>query len=336
MRALVIGATGFVGLNVVDALLARGIEVRATRRPRSFTVFLRRRQVEMVAASLEDRAALARAMRGCDVVVVAGAHYPRYSLDRQRSIATGLAQVRNFASAALDAGAPRVVYVSSTGTLDRAPPGRPADERDIAQTCPLESTYRATKWSMEREVDRWVERGLDAVTLMPGGCIGPCDVHAGTGALLLGVVSGTLPWWVDGVTGVVDVGDVAEAAVSAALHQSPERRYALVGHSLRLGALLSKISARYGGRLPGSPLDADEARRRADRDEAEAAPRRRRVAFPRELVDLVVAGQPVSSARAMQHLGTTFRPLEETLDRAWAWFVRHRYLPALRAMEGVA
>lgn len=73
MRALVIGGTGFVGLNVVDALLARGIEVRATRRPRSFTVYLRRRRVEMVPASLEDPIALARALEGCDAVIVAGA-----------------------------------------------------------------------------------------------------------------------------------------------------------------------------------------------------------------------------------------------------------------------
>lgn len=335
MRALVIGATGFVGLNLVDALLARGIRVRATRRPRSVTVFLRRRPVELVHASLEDRGALVDAMRGCDVVFVAGGHYPRYSFDRARAIATGVAQIRSVASAALEAGGRRIVYVSSTGILERTGSGRPVDERDVADACPVESTYRATKWSMERELELWVDRGLDAVTLLPGGCIGPSDVRVGTGALLLGVVSGALPWWVDGITNVVDVGDVAEAAVSAALARHPARQYCLVGQSLRLGTLLTKVAARYGGRLPGAALEPEEARRRADRAEADAAPRRKRVPFPRELVDLVLAGQPVSSARAIEDLGATFRPLDESLDRAWAWFVRHRYLPALRAMEGV-
>lgn len=335
MRALVIGATGFVGLNLVDELLSRGIQVRATRRPRSVTVFLRRRPVELVRAALEDRTALVEAMHGCDLVFVTGAHYPRYSIDRARAISTGLAQIRSVSSAALDAGGPRVVYVSSTGTLDRARSRGPADERDVPDACPIESTYRATKWSMERELEAWVDRGLDAVTLLPGGCIGPSDVRVGTGALLLGVVTGTLPWWVDGMTNVVDVGDVAEAAVSAALARRPARRYCVAGHSLRLGDLLAKVAARYGGRLPGAALEPDEARRRADRAEAEAAQRRKRVPFPRELVDLVLAGQPVSSARAIADLGIRFRPLDETLDRAWAWFVRHRYLPALRAMEGI-
>src|SRR5690606_6754066 len=119
---------------LVDVLLEHGLEVRATRRPRSLTVFLRRRDVELVDAALEDRASLVRAMRGCDVVFVTGAHYPRYSIDRPGAIATGVAQIESLGAAALEVGA-RVVYVSSTGTLARAH-GRPADERDVPAACP--------------------------------------------------------------------------------------------------------------------------------------------------------------------------------------------------------
>ena len=86
MRALVIGATGFLGLNLVDALLAQGTEVRATRRRRSITAYLRRRSVELVPASLEDEPALIEAMTGMDVAFLTGAHYPRYSTDRDASL----------------------------------------------------------------------------------------------------------------------------------------------------------------------------------------------------------------------------------------------------------
>lgn len=330
-RALVIGGTGFIGLNLVDALLARRFHVTVTRRRRSITAYARRRPVQFVEASLEDEAALVRAMLRTDLVFVAGAHYPRYSTDRAGSIATGVAQIRAVCHAARATDV-RLVYTSSTGTLDTSPTGT-ASEDDVPASEPLDSVYRATKWAMERELDAQVRSGLDAVTLLPGACIGPLDVRVGTGGILLHTVLGTLPWWVSGIVNVVDVADVAEAHVTAAIRAPRGARYCLGGHDVELGALLRRIAARFGGHVPPRPLDAATARARADADEQESEASRKRVAFPRELVDLVVAGQRVSSARAIADLGVEFRPLTDSLDRAWAWFARHRYLPALRGME---
>jgi dihydroflavonol-4-reductase len=195
---------------------------------------------------------------------------------------------------------------------------------------PQGSVYRAVKWAMEREVESARRRGLPAVTLMPGGCIGPWDVRLGTGSVLVGVVRGVLPWWVDGVVNLVDVGDVARAHVAAA-SPTPSDRYCLGGHDVRVGWLLRHIAARYGGRVPGLELSPDAARARADADERAAAPRRERVPIPRELVDLAATGQPVSSARAHAELGISLSPLDDALDRAYAWFARHSYVPRERA-----
>jgi dihydroflavonol-4-reductase len=325
-RVLVIGASGFIGLNVVDALIERGFAVRATRRRSTATMFLRRRGVELVDGSLEEPAKLRAAAEGCHAVILTGAHYPRYSLDRDEAVAVGVRGVRNACSAALDAGVDRMVFTSSVGALGRAPAGRPADERDIPRTMPEGSVYRAVKWAMEREVDRYVHRGLPAVTLLPGGCIGPWDLRLGTGAVLVGVVRRAMPWWTDGVANLVDVGDVARAHV-AALDATPGARFCVAGHTVGVARLLEMIVARYGGALPVERLTNDEARQRADRDEREAAPKNGRVPVPRELVDLVTSGQVVSSARARRDLGVDFTSLEAALDRAHAWFVRFHYLP---------
>jgi hypothetical protein len=101
-----------------------------------------------------------------------------------------------------------------------------------------------------------------------------------------------------------------------------------------VATLLETIVARYGGALPPEQLTHDEARRRADRDERDAALRRARVPVPRELVDLVATGQLVSSERARRDLGIDLTPLETALDRAHDWFVRFRFLPRPTVHEG--
>jgi dihydroflavonol-4-reductase len=328
MRALVIGGTGFIGINIVDALLASGAEVRVTRRKQSITVLLRRRKVEMVEASLEEPEKLRQAMTGCDVVYLAGAHYPRYSLDLAASMEAGLRGVENACAAAVAASVPRFVYTSTIATLGRAPAGRDADERDVPHAAPNDSVYRAVKWAMEREVDRARHAGLDAVTLMPGGCIGEGDLRLGTGSVIAGVVRGMLPWWVDGTVNLIDVADVARAHVAAA-RPTTHDRYALAGHTIRVPALLRRIAQRYGGTVPALELTAAEARLHASADEEAAAPRRARVAIPREFVDMATSGQQVSNARAVADLGLELTPLDEALDHAHAFLSRFGFVPRL-------
>jgi dihydroflavonol-4-reductase len=326
MRALVLGATGFVGINVVDALLAAGATVRVSRRSRSPMILLGRRPVEPIDADLDAPDSLRRAMEGCDAVFLTGAYYPKDSLDLESALARGVGGVRNACEAARAVGVGRFVYTSTIATLDRAPAGRVADARDVPAEMPRDSVYRAVKWAMERVVDAAVAEGLPAVTLQPGGCVGPWDARAGTGGILLGVVHGTLPWYLDGTVNLIDVLDVARAHV-AAVTAPVGRRYPLGGHTVDFAWLVQHLAARYGGRVPALRVSADEARARADADERAAAATRRRVPFPRELVDLIATGQPVSDDLARAELGLAPGPLDAALDRAHAWYARFRYLP---------
>lgn len=328
MRALVIGGTGFVGLNVVDALLAAGASVTVTRRKQSVTMLVRKRPVALVDASLEEPEKLERAMQGCDVVYLAGAHYPRYSVDLRAALEEGVRGVANACAAARAARVPRFVYTSTIATIAPVPASdeRDADERDVLPAMPTDSVYRAVKWAMENEVERARHAGLDAVTLLPGGCIGPGDLRLGTASVIVGVVRGVLPWWVDGHVNLVDVTDVARAHVAAA-SETPEARYAIAGHTVRIPVLLKDIARRYGGTVPERELSADEARAQALADELAAAPRRERVPIPRELVDMAVHGQRVSNARAEADLGLSLTPLDQALDRAHAWLSRFGFVP---------
>ena len=331
--ALVVGGTGFIGLAVVDSLLARGIDVTVSRRRRSITALVRKRPVELVRASLDEPEALEEAMRGHDMVFVTAGYYPRYSLDLEEAVETGLRGVRNACEAALRADVGRFVYTSSTGALAQAPASRPADERDIAPERPEGSVYRALKWAMEREVERHVARGLPAVTILPGGCFGPGDLRLGTGGILVGAVRGLLPWYVDGIVPAIDVADVAEAHVEAALAPSPSPRYCVAGHSITVGELLRIIVARYGGRVPDVCLGPEEARDRADADERRAAPTKSRVPIPRELVDVVIRLHPGLAEELLDEAGGVSRRIHVVVDGRSAVWLPERF--ATRVAPGM-
>jgi dihydroflavonol-4-reductase len=300
--------------------------VRVTRRKQSITVLLRRRPIELVEGSLSEPDKLKEAMVGCDVVFLAGGYYPRYSLDLAASLEEGTAGIRNACDAALAAGVPRLVYTSTIATLATAPAGRVATDDDVLTAMPEGSVYRAVKWSMEREVELARAKGLNAVTLLPGGCIGPGDLRVGTSSVIVGVCRGLMPWWVDGNVNIVDVESVAAAHVVAAA-KTPHTRYTLAGNTVRVRELLERTARRFGGIMPPLELPAEEARVRATEEERAAAPKKERVTIPRELVDMATTGQEVSDARAKAELGFAPLSLDEALDRSHAWLSRFGFVP---------
>ena len=83
MKTLVTGGTGFVGANVVRALLKRGVEVRALVRPRSDTRNLDSLEVELVAGDLRDRGSIEAALDGCDIVYHVAAMYALWARNPQ-------------------------------------------------------------------------------------------------------------------------------------------------------------------------------------------------------------------------------------------------------------
>jgi nucleoside-diphosphate-sugar epimerase len=68
MKALVTGATGFIGSQIVDYLLERGYEVRCTIRKSSNLRWLKDKPIELVEASLNDKEALKKAVQGVDYI----------------------------------------------------------------------------------------------------------------------------------------------------------------------------------------------------------------------------------------------------------------------------
>src|SRR5271157_1490199 len=105
--ALVTGATGFVGSQVVDELLAREEAVRGLVRDPAKAAKLRERGIEVIVGDIRDPGPVSQALQGIDVVHhCAAAVGPRYTGREIRE--TNLGGVRRLLKEARAASVGRV------------------------------------------------------------------------------------------------------------------------------------------------------------------------------------------------------------------------------------
>lgn len=124
MRALVTGATGFVGGHLVDVLLRQGDEVTALVRSPAKGAPLAARGVRLIGGDLDDGNALAQAVRDQDIVYhVAGLTAARNEAEFLRVNRDGTGRLL---AAAAAAGVGRFVLVSSQAAGGPSERGHPS------------------------------------------------------------------------------------------------------------------------------------------------------------------------------------------------------------------
>ena len=147
MRALVTGATGFVGSHLAEALRGRGDDVTVLARSIGKADALRALGVAVIEGDLHRATALERAVEGQDVVFhVAGAVAAR---DEAEFLRANLEGTANLLAAAERAGRPRFVLVSSMAAAGPAVPGRPHDGSETPHPV---TAYGRSKLAAERAV----------------------------------------------------------------------------------------------------------------------------------------------------------------------------------------
>src|SRR5262245_52381814 len=128
MRAFVTGATGFIGGNLVRALLVDGHQVRALVRAASDLRNVAGLPVEMVSGDLDDPRTLTEQVAGCDVVFHVAAHYSLWAKDRDAIYRANVVGTKNLLAAAQVTRVKRFIHTSSVAAIGVPAPGTLANE----------------------------------------------------------------------------------------------------------------------------------------------------------------------------------------------------------------
>jgi dihydroflavonol-4-reductase len=190
----VTGANGFVGLNIVSALVEAGHRVTAYVRPKSNTAFLEPMGVNLVRGTLDDTAALGAAMRGAQGVIHTAGNTSCNWADLPALTAANVDGTQNVVNAAVANGVKRLVYTSTTSTIGATSGGRPSDEAPPLSGFRSRSPYAVTKRKAEEIVLSAAGRGVECVILNPAEVIGPYDYNMQWGRMVMAVFYDQVPF----------------------------------------------------------------------------------------------------------------------------------------------
>jgi dihydroflavonol-4-reductase len=248
---VVTGGAGFIGAHLVRRLAERGEAVRVIEHPEARVEHLPRRGVEVVRADIRDASAVRLAMRGCDRAFHLAADPNLWRRDRRGFDAVNHQGTVHVLREALEAGARRVVHVSTESILAAARGDAGPIESARFREEDMIGPYCRSKFKAEAEAFRLAQRGAPVIVCSPTLPVGPGDRNRTPPTrLAVAFCRGELPAFLDCSLNMIDVRDAAEGLVRAMERGRVGPRYLLGGRNCQLIEWLQILSGVVGRRAP--------------------------------------------------------------------------------------
>ncbi|HEV2237930.1 MAG TPA: NAD-dependent epimerase/dehydratase family protein [Ktedonobacterales bacterium] len=319
MTVFVTGASGHLGLTLVQQLLAEGRAVRTLERYR--TPYTANLPIEFVPGDLGKVDTLHGAFAGVETVYHTAA---MISLDANAWPALRAINVegtRNVVALCQQHGVRRLLHVSSLEVFQTHPLNQPLDESRplIAESFPL--PYPRSKVISQGIVQQAMAAGLDAVVVFPSGMLGPNDHKlSASNAYILQLARGELPGLISGGYDWVDVRDVAAAMLRAERTAPAGATYILSGQFAPLRTIANLVEAAGGHRAPRLTFPAWLAYLGIGPSAFVARLQGKKSLFTRQSLDSVyTSNHHILHDHATADLGYAPRPLAETVTDTVRW-----------------
>lgn len=215
MKIFITGATGFIGMHLIDRLAQTDHNLCCLVRATSSVDALKEKGTTLIEGDVTDKASLRQGMAGCDWVVHLANVFSFWEPDKQLYADVNIAGTRNVMECALEADVAKVIHVSTALVY-----GKPADcpfTEDSTVGPARFSVYAQTKY--EGDLLAWElyeKKGLPIVVIYPSGVLGPGNTKA-TGQYIKNLLLRKIPTTAfdDSVFTWVHVRDVAEGILRA-------------------------------------------------------------------------------------------------------------------------
>lgn len=332
--ALVTGASGFVGSQLVHQLIQRGERVKALVRASSSLRQLQDLPEDRFRLEYGDITVLHSvyaALAGCDRLYHVASQFKMWDAHPENILGPAVEGTRVTLTAAKKRQLRKIVVTSSVAALGSTSEPEPMDEMHKFNL-PDAEIYVRSKYEAEQVALEFADDGLPLVLVLPSTIVGPGDwkpTPTGQGilqylkmppAIRVPVTRGGLSF--------VDVDDVAAGHILAMERGVPGERYILGGENLTFEQMFATLSELTALAPPGSNQSKSLAALFGWLLELKARCFGGDPMITRRLVrDYAFAYSWVTSEKAESELGYTHRPARQSLLRSVRWYLQHGYVP---------
>lgn len=222
---LVTGSSGLLGSHILYDLASKGKKIKALIRNleskteilQTFSLYTSSpeqlmQQVEFAIGDVLDVFSLLDALEGVDQVYHCAAMVSFSPRAADRMLKTNIEGTANVVNSCLEKKIQKLCHVSSVAALGKALDNEAVTEETFWKNSSENSVYSISKYSSEREVWRGVQEGLNAIVVNPTVILGPGNWAKGSSNLFRSAKKGMM-FYTNGITGFVDVRDVASCMI---------------------------------------------------------------------------------------------------------------------------
>ena len=246
---LVTGGSGLLGKEVITQLLAQGKNVVAIYNKTLLPDF-KSPCLTQFACNILDVVGLDEVMQQGITQVYHCAAIVAFEPTRKKEMfKINIEGTANVVNAALNAGVTKMVHVSSVAALGRMKKDEAINESMNWTEETSNSNYGESKYLGELEVWRGIGEGLNAVILNPSIILGDGDWNSGS-AQIFKTAYHEFPWYTDGVTGFVDVKDVANSMLQLMDSNITGERFIVSAENRSYRDIFTLIATAFSKKIP--------------------------------------------------------------------------------------
>ena len=250
-QILVTGGSGLVGNELITQLLNAGERVTALQHTSSINIS--HPNLSTVQCDILDVSLLEEIMQDITHVYHAAALVSYSPKDKKQLLKINVEGTANVVNACINKQVQKLVHVSSVAALGRIRNGEMVTEKMNWTEETSNSIYGKSKYYGEMEVWRAAAEGLQVVIVNPSLIFGGTNWESGSSAIFKKAYE-EFPWYTNGVTGIVDVRDVARAMIALMKSDITSERFILNGENLSYKDIFTTIANGFDKKPPSKKV----------------------------------------------------------------------------------